>query len=513
MIFQSPLMLLLLAVIPLLGKVLVRGHRLREAAAEQLRGRRASSVVWKQTMGRQLAAFVLLVLALARPGWNPHPGPAAMHGRDLVIALDISRSMLAADVFPSRLEAAKIALHETLPHLRGQRVGLILFAGAASVRVPLTRDHEFVRYMLDRAAPSEAQVGSTSLQSAIEKAVDVVLRESKKGQQDLIIFTDGEDHISNIDETREALHACGARVLIIGLGDPVTGAPVPAVGGTNAWMQYKESRVVSRLDEEKLILLSSETPGVTYHPARTGAFDLLALYQQVLASPDGIPDPEGGQVLYTEGYPFLVALALAFLFCLPIRKLLPMMVVLLVAGCGLRGPASDAEYERRFESGRSLWNEAQPMIDAEPSAALPMLQEAREAFLCAALLHPGDVDAAQQVAGITRQIHAVERAIERQAPDEPPQNGDREGTQDASRMSDDGMDWDFDEDMEWSESDAASAQSMPMSAGEFKAALESRMLPSPNYTAEEVMLQEAANQEKRAQQRESRSGAKVEKNW
>jgi hypothetical protein len=461
-----------------------------------------------------LIAFALLALALARPGWNPHAGPAAMQGRDLVIALDISRSMLAADVFPSRLEAAKIALHEALPHVRGQRVGLVLFAGAASVRVPLTRDHDFVRYMLDRAAPSEVNVGSTSLQSAIEKAVDVVLRESARGEQALVIFTDGEDHISDIEATTEALRDCGARVLIIGLGDPVSGAPVPAVSGTNAWMQFKKQRVMSRLDEETLIRLSSACPNVTYHPARTGAFDLLSLYQRVLAAPADLPDPEGGQILYSEGYPFLVALALVLLFGPPVRKLVPLVVVLFMAGCLRHGPAPDAEYVRLFDAGRSLWSEAQPVVQSNPRAALPMLLAARDTLLRAALLKEGDADAAAQIAGVTRQIDAVQRAIEDMDP--PPTGPQDEGDQGEGAPSDepgDEMDWEFDEDMEWSESDAASMHAMPMSAGEFKTALESRMLPSPNYTAEDVMMQEEANQAKRAQQRESRSGAKVEKNW
>ncbi len=656
MIFQAPLMLLLLALLPLVAKVLTRAHRLREEAAAKLRGDRPASAAWKRRRARQIGAFAALVLALARPGWNPHPGPPSLHGRDLVIALDISRSMLAADVFPTRLEAAKIALHEALPYLQGQRVGLILFAGAARVRVPLTRDHDFVRYMLDRSSPSDADVGSTSLQSAIEKAIDVVLKESDKGQQDLIIFTDGEDHISDSDKMAAALQECGARVLIIGLGDPVAGARVPGVGGTNTWMQYKEADVISRLDEETLIRLSSESPNVVYHAARTRPFDLVTLYRQALANTELIQSAESGDLIYTEGYPFFIALALLLMFC-PIPKgLLPLFVALLVAGCAPKAGSPKAEYAESMMLGTTLWSEAQNPVEADPRIGLPMLLDARAAFLRAALLIPADEAAAQQIAGVTAQIRAVEEALRKQEEEEadlqqrleeaierlqaltrregviaksgqqllkkrPPATNDektaaaapalreqsdirtgtgevlevvrevqgiirkamsaafgetdapptteydgaiecldtargaqqtvmntlapeglnwphasssmltanrqmqealrllsnqgqnQDGDQDADSEFSDDMDWEFEEDMEWSESDAQSALSMPMSSQDFKTALENRTLPTPNYTAEEILMQEAANQEKRAQQKASRSGSKVEKNW
>jgi Ca-activated chloride channel family protein len=311
MILKTPVMLILLLILPILGRLLIRAQRLQDEAAEKLRGKRdLSPKRIKKNFALRLAAFAALILALAQPVWNPHPGPAGMKGRDLVIALDISRSMLAADVFPSRLDAAKIAIFESLDHLRGQRIGLITFAGAASVRVPLTLDHNFVRYLLDRAAPSDADVGSTSIQSAIEKAIDVALKESEKGHQDLILFTDGEDYLSNIEKTAEELRECGARVLIVGLGDPVAGARIPDAAKTNVWMRYKGADVITRLDEAKLTQLAAESPNVTYYPAGNRPFELTSIYRKMLTDTEGIPSSETGQTVYTEGYPWLIALAL-----------------------------------------------------------------------------------------------------------------------------------------------------------------------------------------------------------
>jgi uncharacterized protein YegL len=653
MIFQAPLMLLLLAVLPILGKILARARRKRHEAAARLRGPKNVSNAWKKSAALQLCALAALIVALAKPAWNPHPGPLQVQGRDLVIALDISRSMLAADVFPTRLDAAKISLYEGLDLLRGQKIGLITFAGAASVRVPLTLDHNFVRYMLEHAQPSDADVGSTSLQAAIEKAIDVALSESSKGKQDVILFTDGEDHISDIETTTDELRECGARVLIIGIGDPVAGAKVPDIGKTNVWMQYKGEEVVTRLDEEKLLQLSAGSPNVTYHPARTRPFDLIGLYRQMIQDTADLPVSDETQLVYTEGYPFFIALAL-LLWLVPLNKrLFPALAMLLVlAGCSREIP----EYSDHLQAGLTLWAEAQESAESNPQAALFALTQAREEFLQAALQRPGELKTAQRIARLSAQIRAVEQVLKEQEDAEkdlqqklqeaieqlqllvqretalaqtsqqllrkrPPataeeksaaveparieQAGVGEGTgsvletvtevqsvirkmlsaafsdgetapptefdeaadklaqartsqeealqnlspdaaqwpqansafhgaarqmQDAlqllsdqnqgqdseqsSEMSDDDeMDWEFDEDMEWSESDMPSDMSMPMDSGNFKTALESRSLPTPNYTAEEILMEEAANMEQRAQQQSGRAGAKVEKNW
>ena len=662
MILNRPEMLLLLLILPILGKILARAQRRRSEAAAKLRGQKKVSKEWKKSTALQLAAFAALILALAQPAWNPHPGPLQTQGRDLVIALDISRSMLAADVFPTRLDAAKISLTESLDLLEGQKIGLITFAGAASVRVPLTLDHNFVRTMLERAQPSDADVGSTSLQAAIEKAIDVALTESQEGKQDILIFTDGEDLISDIETTADELRDCGARVLIIGIGDPVAGAKIPAIANvssgaadnekTNTWMQYKGEDVVTRLDEEKLLQLSANSPNVTYYPARTRPFDVVALYRQMIQDTADLPVSDETQLVYTEGYPLFIALAL-LLWLVPLNKrLFPALAALLIiAGCGKEMPPP---YQDHIQTGLTKWVDAQELVESDPQSALFILTEARNEFLQAALQKPGDKPVAQQVAGISAQIRAIEQAIQEQeeaekdlqqrlqeaieqlqllvqrekilaensqqllrkrppAPEEekaasieparteqadvcdgtgavletvtdvqavirkmlsatfsdgdaaPPTEFDgavnkltqarRQQTEavkhldetlwpqansafhgaarlmqdalrelsdqsqgqsgeDSDEMSEDSdMDWDFDEDMKWSDSDAASDMSMPMKSGSFKSALENRSLPTPNYTAEEILMEEAANMEQRAQQQSGRAGANVEKNW
>ena len=664
MIFKTPMMLFLLLLLPILWKILSRARRLQNQAAETLRGEKKQSTGWKWKTALHLGSFAALILALAQPAWNPHSGSLTAQGRDVVIALDISRSMLANDVFPTRLDAARIAIYESLDAFRGQRIGLITFAGAASVRVPLTLDHHFVRYMLEHAAPSDANIGSTALQSAIEKAIDVVLPESEKGEQDLILFTDGEDHLSDSEATAEMLRECGAQVLIIGLGDPIAGAKIPGMSQTNEWMQFNGEDVITRLDEDKLIQLSTESPNVTYYAARTRPFDLVDLYRQMIADTNGLPVSDETLLVYTEGYPYFIAAAL-LLWIIPLSKrLFPVAALLLIAGCAPE-PSFDpiqsrqsleANYHEHIEQACTLWTEAQDSTETDPGMALVLLYETREIFLQAARIQPGDVSSAQKISGVTAQIHAVEQKVKEQEAAEkdlqqklqeaieqlslltqretelsrqskkllqkrpsipweekaaaaPPareeQTGVAEGTsevlstvteiqtviqemmriaygetedapltefdqaavklasarqsqqttikhlnpdainwpqansaihaaarqmqaalqllsdqnqgqdsQESSEPSDESeMDWDFEEEMDWSESDQPSDMSMPMQSGNFKTALESRSLPTPNYTAEEILMEEAANMKQRAQQQSDRAGSKVEKNW
>ena len=115
-------------------------------------------------------------------------------GRDVVIALDVSRSMLATDLKPSRLAVAKQSVRDLLDALSNQRVGLIVYAGSASILCPLTYDSNFVRYMLEQAGPYSVDFGGSQLQAAIEKAVDQVFNAANFANSDLIILSDGDNH-------------------------------------------------------------------------------------------------------------------------------------------------------------------------------------------------------------------------------------------------------------------------------------------------------------------------------
>lgn len=421
----SPWMLLLLLGVAPAGWLMARARRLQREAACLLLGAPPEPAPLR--LGRagwlMLASLTCLTLALSRPQWNPQPWEGERRARDLVIALDVSRSMLAGDVAPNRLEAARIAILEALPTWAGQRIALVTFAGSAAVRVPLTLDHGFVRYLLERAAPSDMDLGSTSLQAALEKIFGTVVTGAVRGRCDLVLFTDGEDHLSDLDQTAALLAASGTRVLLIGLGDPVTGAPVPDLSGDGSPMHYQGAPVISRLNEDTLARLSAKDAKITCYPARTRPFDLVALYQQLVSGASGeVVAGSRQQVRYTEGYPFLLAVALAlWLAASPwnwaaLRCLLPLLpLFLLLPGCGPRvDAAADRAYRTNFQQGSELLSHAKEQSGLDLTAARGLLLEARESFLRAALLRPGDLESAREIAGASRLLRDWDTALETQ---------------------------------------------------------------------------------------------------
>ncbi|MHB8898548.1 MAG: VWA domain-containing protein [Thermoguttaceae bacterium] len=422
----TPWMLLLLPLVALAGWLMLRSRRMQREAACRLKGVAAAIERVGLTRGDRLtlAALACVVVALARPQWSPRPYDTERRGRDLVIALDISRSMLAADTFPSRLEMARITILEALPALSGQPVALVTFAGSASVRVPLTLDHGFVSYVLERATPSDEKLGSTSLQAAFEKVASAVLTDATAGGRDLIVFTDGEDHLSDLGKTAELLAQCDARVLIIGLGDPVRGARVPDAVDENQWMRHNNVEVISRLEESTLTGLARRSSNVTYFPARTRPFDLVPLYRQWIADA-GDDVVVGGlrHVRYTEGYPYLLALAVVLWLASSSSRLPKMrsliLVAVLVPGCNRAiHEENEAAFRARFNQGNELRKSAEEQSDADALAERSLLVDAREEFLLAALLQPGHVETARQITTITRRLREVESAIEQQRAEE-----------------------------------------------------------------------------------------------
>jgi len=422
----APWMLLLLPLVVAVGWLMARATRLQHEAACHLKG--GAPEQGNVALGREgwkvLTALVCVVVALAQPQWDPRPYDRERRGRDLVVALDVSRSMLAADVFPSRLEMARIAIHEALPTFRGHRVALVTFAGSASVRVPLTLDHGFVRYMLERADPTNMDVGSTSLQAAIEKVASSVLTDGVGGKRDLVVFTDGEDHLSDIEKTAELLARTGVRVLIIGLGDPVRGAPVPDARDAERWMQHNGADVISRLDEKKLIALADRSSNVTYYAARARPFDLVPLYRQLTADA-GDEAVVGGvrQVRYTEGYPYLLVLAvvlwLASLAPKPPRLHALVLIILLVPGCNSQvEDQGDPAFQTRCQQGSELLRFAREQSGADAFAERLLLVDAREQFLRAGLLRPGHIEAARQITAITARLRELDKVIEKRRGEE-----------------------------------------------------------------------------------------------
>ena len=239
---------------------------------------------WKAAL--VVAGFAVLVIGLARPAWNPIPQEVVRRGRDVVFLLDVSRSMLAEDLAPNRLERAKLAILDAIDRLEGDRVSLVAFAGSASVKCPLTLDYGFFRMALEDISPTSVARGGTMIGDSLRKVLQEVFDEQQSQYRDIVLITDGEDHESFPVEAAEAAGGRGIRLIAIGLGDENVGRRIPVSNsnGEIGFLKYKGEEVWSRLDANSLRQMAAATPGGRYLNVATGAIDFGDVYLQLIAS-------------------------------------------------------------------------------------------------------------------------------------------------------------------------------------------------------------------------------------
>ncbi|MCH5377545.1 MAG: VWA domain-containing protein, partial [Planctomycetes bacterium] len=289
--WENPLWLLGLWLLPLWAGLLVYAH-LRQAAAAR---RFAQSPMVERLMptadrlrpwlrgGLLLLGVALLIVAAARPRFGVYFEQVTSRGVDLFVVLDVSRSMLAEDVAPNRLGRAKSDIRDLLHKLPGDRVGLIAFAGAPSLIVPLTSDHGFFLSALEAVDTGSAPRGGSLIGDAIRKAVQS-LPERRDGDQVIVLITDGEDHDSFPLEAAEQASERGIRIFTVGLGDPREGTRIPIrdESGALRYLEYHGEDVRSTMDERLLKEIALTTEGA-YIPAQTRTYDLGQIYEEHLA--------------------------------------------------------------------------------------------------------------------------------------------------------------------------------------------------------------------------------------
>jgi Ca-activated chloride channel family protein len=219
-----------------------------------------------------------LVLAAIGPLVGSRPRPVG-HGLDLVIALDVSKSMLAQDLKPNRIERAKLAIQELILQLDGDAVGLVVFAGTGFVQAPLTRDYDALLALLQRIDTDMVPVGGTNLQQAIEKAREA-FRYGSGDKQVLIIVSDGENHVGEPVAAAKEAAAEGIQVFTLGVGTP-EGELIPIEEqGVVTYLKDSTGRIVrTRLDEETLQAVATAGGGQYYHALR-GDFGLMRIYEE-----------------------------------------------------------------------------------------------------------------------------------------------------------------------------------------------------------------------------------------
>jgi len=230
-----------------------------------------------------LVAFLFIVIALAQPQWGYHWEEMKRKGIDIIIVLDTSKSMLADDVKPNRLSAAKFEIEDLLKVIEGDRIGLVAFAGTSFLQCPLTLDYSALRLFLDSIDPDILPQQGTDIGSAVRKALKTFSGDSKKHRA-ILLISDGEDHNNSLLNAAEEAKKEGVPIFAAGVGTS-EGAPIPVVGesGGRAYLKDKNNNtVLSKLDSNTL-KKAALTTGGAYIDAGAGGVGLDKLYTESLS--------------------------------------------------------------------------------------------------------------------------------------------------------------------------------------------------------------------------------------
>ena len=207
-----------------------------------------------------ISTFVFLLFALTRPQWGYQWEEINQEGVDIIVALDVSRSMLAEDIKPNRLERAKRKISDLLGMLRGDRVGLVAFAGTSFVQCPLTLDYSAVRIFLDAIDTDLIPVQGTDIGEALRKSTKAFRTQENKSKA-IILITDGEDQTGQAMKAAEEAKKAGVKIFTIGIGKEI-GAPLPNPNMVSGFLKNENGDVIiTKLNESILQKISLMTGG------------------------------------------------------------------------------------------------------------------------------------------------------------------------------------------------------------------------------------------------------------
>ena len=235
--FEDPIYLWLLLLVPVLVLVALLGHRKRKKQLkafgdpELLKDLMPDVSAYRPwvKLGLAVFAFALLVVMLARPQMGTKITHEKRNGIEAVIAIDVSNSMMAQDVVPSRLEKSKLLIENLVDHFTHDRIGLVVFAGDAFVQLPITTDYVSAKMFLQNIDPSLVATQGTDIAKAINLSMRSFSQQKDIGKA-VIVITDGEDHEGGALAAAKAANDKGVRVFILGIGS-TKGAPIPLQEG------------------------------------------------------------------------------------------------------------------------------------------------------------------------------------------------------------------------------------------------------------------------------------------
>jgi len=280
--FANPIFLVLAAAVPLAGLwwTFLRARR------EKALGRITLSVPKARAAGLQMALVLsglfLSLFAASRPQWGKATERTVERSRNVVVAIDVSRSMLAQDVRPNRLERAKADVADLIDSLEGDRCALVAFRRTGVVICPLTTDHSYLRGALEQMSPESAPRGETDLGGAIRAALDA-LDPAADDHNAIILISDGGDLRGEALANAQLAKKRGIPIFTVGIGDPKRGATLPGEDGRGE-LKFKGETVRVKLEESALKAIAEASKGryVPLATAGTAETTLGAIYRRFL---------------------------------------------------------------------------------------------------------------------------------------------------------------------------------------------------------------------------------------
>ncbi|MBN1560577.1 VWA domain-containing protein [candidate division KSB1 bacterium] len=284
--FANSYLLYLLCVLPALIVFYVLAFRSKRRAMERFGSLELMKKLSRNTSPRRQAAKIALILmaifviifAVGRPQIGTKIEEVKREGVDVLVAIDVSKSMLARDVPPSRLDKAKHEVESFIARLRGDRIGLIAFSGVAFVQCPLTLDYGAAKIFLDIMTPDLIPVPGTALGLAIQKAIETFDQQERKHKV-LVLITDGEDHGDEVMKFAEEAERQGIVIYTVGVGSP-QGEPIPETTTSGFKKDRQGEVVISKLDEFTLEKIALQTGG-KYFRASGGEEELDKIYDEI----------------------------------------------------------------------------------------------------------------------------------------------------------------------------------------------------------------------------------------
>jgi Ca-activated chloride channel family protein len=358
--FVHPMLLLTAPLVLLVGVWWLGAYRRRENVLERFVSRsmqkKLRPAASKHRLAWQIAlvsaSLLLCVIAVARPQWGIREETIFSHGRDLVIVLDVSRSMLATDVHPNRLQRAKTDIVDLIKELRGDRAALIAFRNRAIALCPLTTDYAYVMQALDACDIDAAPRGETDIGNAIRVGMDT-FDSYGSAHMAMILISDGEDLKGDVLTAAAEAAERGITIFTVGLGSP-DGTHIPDSNSDDGVANYKGEPVVTRLENDTLYEVAKITGGA-YIPVGTASMastTLGTLYRDYLRNISARDIEESLQRRHVDRFQW-------FLF--------PAVILLIVGAClsrgrlrsrGIRHPSTETSEVREL---KDLSAPAQPL--------------------------------------------------------------------------------------------------------------------------------------------------------